>query len=80
METLVVLANVNDQADVGLIQAYLASVGIQCVLDDVLATQVWGSLMNSDGVSVRVMKKDLLLAVEKMREGGYEKYLIEPED
>ncbi len=80
METLVVLANVNDQADVGLIQAYLASFGIESVVDDAIATQVWGSLLTSDGVSVRVMKKDLLQAVEKMREGGYDKYLVEPED
>ncbi|MDO5571601.1 MAG: DUF2007 domain-containing protein [Bacteroidales bacterium] len=76
MDKLVVLAEVNDNAEAGLIKSYLEDDGIECVVNDSISNQMFGSFIDMSGVKILVMEDAFEKAVEVMKKGGFEKYLL----
>lgn len=77
MDKLVELARFRQNAEAELVKGFLESRGIHCVLNDSLSNQLFGGYVDMCGVRMDVRKEDLARALELMKEGGFEEYVIE---
>lgn len=76
MDRLVELARFRQNSEAELVRSYLESEGIKCVLNDSLSNQLFGGYIDLSGVKLEVMQDQLPKALELMKEGGFDEYVI----
>ncbi|MEG1616654.1 MAG: DUF2007 domain-containing protein [Bacteroidales bacterium] len=77
MESIVQLARFRQNTEAELVRTYLESNGITCFLTDSLSNQMFGGFIDMEGVRLDVRRKDLPRALELMKEGGFDEYVVE---
>ena len=75
MSNVVELARFRQNAEAALVQSYLQSEGIKCMMNDAISNQLFGGYVDMSGVQLEVAEADYERAVELMKKGGFEQYL-----
>jgi hypothetical protein len=75
-DKLVTLATFRENAEAELVKTYLASVDIDCMLNDTLSNQLLGGYVDLGGIQMLVFEDQLAAAREAMKAGGFEQYLV----
>ena len=75
-DRLTAIASFRQNAEAELVRTFMASRGIDCVLNDTLSNQLLGGYVDMGGIQMLVLESRADEARAVMREGGFEEYLL----